>query len=39
MELLPIEAEEFVVENKNAMFADFNDKPVTLIYVYNKWWS
>lgn len=37
MEMLPIEVEEIVVENKAAMFADFNEKPLTLIYCYNKW--
>lgn len=37
IEMLPIEVEEIVVENKAAMFADFNEKPITLIYCYNKW--
>lgn len=37
LELLPIELEEITVENKAAMFADYNEKQITLIYLYNKW--
>lgn len=37
IEMLPIHAEEYIVENKAAMFGDFNEKPVNFIYCYNKW--